>query len=215
MIVSMNLFDPFNTIFLLSLTIGIFFMLITAVGGIGDGSDHDHGTDHDHDAGHDHDHDDAVVGRALSFLGVGRMPLMLVLTMQALLFGGIGFILNLVFTHFGLSPGVGGSIAFFAAGASSIALVRLTGKVFVKIMPKTESYDTTNEELCGCRGTAVFTVTSTEGAVQVRDLQDNLQKVSARTKNGETIPRGGAVEILSYQDGGDYFIVTQVDARSE
>lgn len=201
----MNPFALSNILFLLGLAAGIFFMAVTAVSGIGDG----HDADADHDADIDHGHD-ALVGRALSLLGVGRMPLLLLLTVLSLLFGAIGFLLNVVFSRSGLPPYIYGWLSFIAASVSSIALTRAVARVFAKIMPKTESYGTTNEELCGCQGVAVYSVTETDGMVQVRDWRGGLQKVAARTKDGEKIPMNGAVEILSYRENDNCFIVTTV-----
>lgn len=203
----MNPFDLHNAVFLLSLGTGVFLMVITALGGIGDGSDHDHDAGHD---SHDTDHD-AMAARALSILGIGgRIPILLALTILLLLFGAIGFILNIIFASIGLPPRIYGWISLISAAATARALMHLVANAFVRALPKTESYGVTREELCGCRGVAVYNITEQQGMVQVRDARGNLQKVSARTKRGEKISMNSGVEILSYEDGGDYFIVTKI-----
>jgi len=200
----MNLSDPPNVMFLLSIAIGIVFMLTVALGGTGDGSDHEPG-DVDHDADADHD---AVASHVLSALGVGRMPLMLVLTMLALLFGATGIVLSVICSRLGLPPRAAGWLAVPLAAAAAVALTRTSARAFTHLMPRTESYSTTNEMLVGCRGTAVYSITESAGMVQIRDSRGDVQKVSARTRRGEQIPMGCAAEILSYEDDGDYFVVT-------
>lgn len=199
----MRSFDPPNVMFLLSIAIGIVFMLVVAIGGTGDGSEHEPG-DHDTD---DTDHD-AIVSHVLSALGVGRMPLMLVLTMLALLFGATGVVLSVLYSRLGLPPRAAGWVTALLAAVTAVALTRALARAFTRLMPRTESYSTTNEMLVGCRGTAVYSITESAGMVQFRDSRGDVQKVAARTRRGEQIPMGCGAEILSYEDDGDYFIVT-------
>lgn len=189
---------PF-ALFALSLVTGILLMVVTAIGGVGDGHDADADHDVDHGADADQDHD-AGFGRALSALGVGRAPLTLVLVAFFSLFGAVGLGLGLVLSEW---------LALVASLAAATFLTGRLARLFSRLLPRTESYGASSEDLCGCIGTAVYGVTGSEGMVQVRDQRGAIQKVSARTSGGERIPTGADVVVVSYDEGGDRFLVTR------
>lgn len=61
----------------------------------------------------------------------------------------------------------------------------------------------------GCTGTAVFAVTGSAGAVQVRDRAGDIFKISARTTQGERVEMGAGIVVVSYDDEG-FYVVTNL-----
>ena len=209
----MNPFDAHNIAFFIALFAGLVVMLINAIGGVDHGSDHDidHDVDHDIDGDHDHDGDhesDALFGRALSALGVGRVPLMLVLLVFFLSFGVVGIALNLVFGKV-FPPVVYAWVTHAGALMLALLLTRFFATRVSRFMPKTESYNVSKEDLVRCLGQTVYSVSEKSGAVQVRCKTGDVYKIAARTSGGELIGMGADIVVVSYCDDGDYYIVTK------
>ena len=201
-----------NLIFLIPLAVGVLLVFGSAFGG-GD-HDADHDVDHDvgHDAGHDHDgHDghrghvdpgdahESIVLKALSLLGVGRVPLVAVLMMMSLLFGGVGMIMNMIFSAIGLPAWLYGLVS---AGIAFTAMITLTGravKVLNRFMPTNETYRVSRHDLAGCTGTLLFDTDTNSGYAQVKDHEGNVHNVQCRTSRG-TLPKGGKILVIDYDE---------------
>ncbi|MEK9152222.1 MAG: hypothetical protein AAB692_02555 [Patescibacteria group bacterium] len=150
----MDLFAWQTLIFLIPLTGGA-LLACGSLFGPGDGqADGDAHIDHDVSAegSSDHDHDghegQGSFAKALSVLGIGRAPLMLVLSTAAMTWGVIGFLINLF-----LAPILPGWLFVMASVPIAFTgMVAITGRLAVrmsKIMPSTETYVLTRRDLIG------------------------------------------------------------------
>ena len=89
----MNLLAWYNLIFLLPLAVGL-LLIFGNMAGIGADADAD--VDHDADADHDHDAGSKLFLHVLTALGVGKVPLSIVMMLMCMIFGGIGMMLNFI-----------------------------------------------------------------------------------------------------------------------
>ena len=208
-----------NLIFLISLAVGLLLVFGSAFGG-GD-HDADHDVDHDvgHDAGHDHDgHRGAVdpgeahegfVLKALSLLGVGRVPLVAVLMMMALLFGGFGMICNTIMAAIGLPAWLYGPISIAAAGIATLTLTGRAVKVLNRFMPTNETYRVSRHDLAGSTGTLLFPADAvTTTTAQVKDHEGNVHNIQCRTSKG-ALPKGGKILVIEYDEENKLYLVAE------
>ncbi|HTM68903.1 MAG TPA: hypothetical protein VL426_06425 [Candidatus Binatia bacterium] len=217
-----------NLIFLIPLAVGILLVFGSAFGG----SDHDadHDVDHDvgHDAGHGHDgHDghkgavdpghasETFVMKALSLLGVGKVPLTAVLMMMSLLFGGFGMVLNMVLSSLGLPAWIYGPVSAAAACIGMFALTGRAVKLLNRFMPTNETYRVSRHDFAGCTGKLLLPANSKEGYAQVKDHEGNVHNVKCRTIRGE-LPKGGDILVIEYDEENQTCIVdaSPVSSRS-
>lgn len=223
----MELLNWWNLIFVLPFTAGVGYLLLFASGTVavehGVGPDADVGLDHDADFDHDLDHgiehtvhDHAVGGehevgtimKALSFLGLGRVPLSIIVMCFCFIWGFSGWASNQVFSSLLRVPGLFIWPSLGVALASSVLLTRYLALGLSKIMPATETYAVSKRQLVGRLAEVRYTVTETFGRAQLRDDTGVLQEVSCRVKPGEAeIPPGSRVVLLSYDEREKVFFV--------
>lgn len=152
----------------------------------------------------------------LTWFGVGRTPLILLLAMDLTLWGFVGWILNVAIGEaLGQSPigiaAVGiflGSLAF-ALFVGSV-LSRPIGQIFAAF-----GEDASSDRLVGCLGIVTSAFVPFEhsgkiGQVDVKDAAANFITVSAKLPNWATITlRRGARVLVIERSGGYYLVVAQ------
>lgn len=209
--------------------IPIVFGALMAVGSLfGLGGDHDADTDHDldHDMDHDvesetdadgdHDrhtdwiadhaaHEQPFYAKALSLLGVGRVPLTVVLTMAPFIFGGIGVSLN-AFLAPVLPTLIYPWISFAGAFFGGLFLTGKASKLLAHILPKTESYNISRSGMVGSMGEALFDVNETSGFALVRDPSGDVHQIPCLVQQG-VIPKGGGLIVIEYLEEKKVFLV--------
>lgn len=218
-------FDWQNLIFLIPLAFGL-LMFLGAAFGLGEG----HGHDADGHAGHDHGHDggkdagkggkvsnplDATaaethgfnpIGSFLDLLGVGRVPLTVVLAVAGLTFGGAGYVGNILLNGTGLNPAY---FAWITIPASFLSMTVLTGAIargLNRVMPTSESYNVTKHDLVGQVGTLTLPADAARGLAQVKDRQGNVYSVACRTE-GQELKSGQEILVLEYAAEKDVYLV--------
>jgi len=104
--------------------------------------------------------------------------------------------------------------AIFFLPSLGIALVtsvigtRWLARGISRIMPSTETYATSAQDLVGLTGEALFPINSTFGRARLYDRFRNLQDVSCRITPGEeTIPSGSRIVLLRYDTVEKAYIV--------
>lgn len=188
----MNLLEVYNLIFLLPLLFGILLQLFSLTGFVGD---------FDMDA-------DVDVPTSLSILGLGKAPLMIIITSFCTMWGISGYISNTLFSKIPLSPYiyVWGSLAI--ALIISLLFTRKIAFLVAKIMPSTESYLSTKSDLIGKTGKALYDVTTKQGNVHVYDQFDTLLELSCRIRSEESvISSDSTVVLMEYIEEGNYYYV--------
>ncbi len=217
----------YNIPFLVSLVCCLLFALLQLFAGGGDNdadgdADLDADVDADLDAHLDADldaHLDAVAahsdtegtgpfGTALSALGVGRVPLMLILIALLGCFGFLGLLFNSLLINL---PGGYPALAFIPVVlGGGLAALLLTGRIsslLARLAPN-NSAAVSFEQLVGRSGVVVSsTVSHSYGRVAVRDSFGTVHTVFAVIANGEPLPEKSEVALLSYDTTGRHFIV--------
>jgi amino acid transporter len=208
-----------NLLFLLPGSAGLVLAFLSA---IGVGSDHEAESDHDHDHDHDNDHDHGqgehhgeagFVSGALSLLGVGRVPLMILLTMLFLFFGFIGVSVNLLLARH-LPPISLVPVALLTGLLGSYFLTASFGRAIARIVPKEESYATSFEKLVGQTGHVVLVLGASEAYTQVTDRFGNFQEIRCKELDGKPLHQGQAVLITSVDVNEHICFVVENDLDS-
>jgi len=164
-------------------------------------ADHDLHVDHDMHGHVHHSADPAAQDlsgfiKALSFLGLGRVPLSLLIMSFCFIWGFSGWASNQLLS--GIIPSPLGFIwlSLAIAAVGSVLLTRWLALGISRFMPGTETYATSNQDLVGRRGEVRYTVTASGGTVVVHDRNGNLHQVSARVAAGEEVLAVGAKVLL-------------------
>jgi hypothetical protein len=180
--------------------IPIVFAIITVVGvffGIG-GFDADIDADVDADADADTELHHGL--NVLSMFGIGRCPISIVIISWCCIFSGSGLILN----HF-LVP----VISIIISSVLSLLFTRFLSTVLSKIIPSTETYAATKEDLIGCVGSVVVKVTTDFGQINVIDKFGNLHRANARSYNN-SFAVNELVLVVEYKEKGDVYYVDEM-----
>ncbi|MHA2063727.1 MAG: hypothetical protein ACXABY_05010 [Candidatus Thorarchaeota archaeon] len=192
----------YNFIFILPLTIACLLFVVEIVfGGLSDfGIDLD--GDMDIDIDFDLDVDADADFHFLAWLGVGKVPVSILLELALFFFGGTGLLTMAVANDI---LGWGAAIAFpFALVVSAVAMVvgtRTCGSFLAWMIPSHGTTSNPPQNFVGQVGMSMSRVES--GFGQVR-LEGTL--LSARTNEG-VIPRGTSVVLVNYVKDNNYFIV--------
>jgi hypothetical protein len=208
---------------------GVFFLL-QAIGLLGGESDHDVEADHDvhidHDADVDHDVDadadadaDAEGGgltagwhEVLSFLGVGRVPFMVVWVTLFLFSGFSGIFVNRV-----LFVRAGGDyrgwwfvIVSLVALVVGLVGVRFFSRLAARLVDVGGRGATSKQELTGKIGVVASPVLDARfGEIRVHDDRGNELLLHGCLRAGETaLPRGSKVVLVSYDGEKQLFWAT-------
>ncbi len=134
----------------------------------------------------------------LTWLGVGRVPLSIVLMVLFLTFGLVGFATMQLLRD---SLGTNGIwVALPTAAIVSFGLTSLVSQLIARYMPLNESSAESRSSYVGKRGTVVFTVSPTGGTITIRDSGGDLYQLPARCRQG-TIAPGTEVILTNYTNG--------------
>lgn len=144
--------------------------------------------------------DAGIFVRFLSWLYVGRVPLLMLMVVFLAVFGVTGYALQAtVFGLFGFF--VPTLLAVVGVWLVSLPVVRVCAQVLYKILPKDETTAVSENELVGRVGVVVIgTATVSESAqVKVKDIHGQVHYVMAYA-DGEPLSAGTAV-LLVAKDG--------------
>lgn len=228
------LFDLANLPYWIFLGMGVLLFLLVIVSGGGEDS-LDTDADLDVDVGADIDtnvspwdidtntdaNGELSFGQILGWLGIGKVPIILLLATDFSILGVTGWILNVIL------GGITGTIptGFFAGAVSGVSLLislfvgglisQPLGKVFASF-----GEDATGERLIGCHGTVCSSLIPPEGQskigqVDVLDLARNLVTINANLPSwAKVIPaRGSQVLVIDKQDNS--YLVVAKDSSDE
>ncbi len=168
------------------------------------GSGH-HDVDVDSDVGHSTGIMTAFVG-----LGVGRVPLSIVLMVLCLTYGTAGFASNQLLRNSLAESGVWLSLPI--AVLLSLGLTMVVSRLVAQYMPLNETSARLRSDLVGRRGVAIFGIDKVSGMVAVTDEGGDRYQVAARIyKENNAIPAGTEVVLTRYDTAGGYFFVKASD----
>jgi membrane protein implicated in regulation of membrane protease activity len=209
-----------NILFTTTVGLGTLLFGVQAFGIFGDhdsdgehdvDADHDHDVDADHDhdvdADADHDHDVAHAGggsiltAGLKALGVGRMPISLLLPLALASFGFAGLFASLAF------GGIGQGSATFPqllvlpvlglAFAGAFATIQIASRLFQKIAPDSKKTSSDKYDLLGLVGVVKSPAVDHEfGQVQLTDNFGRALEVTCVAVDPARAPKYGDEVVL-------------------
>ncbi len=192
------------------------------------GIDHDVDGDMDHDLEGDADGDahletngggsSAAVHElplhlsAMSWLGLGRVPLSILLMVLLITWGVIGFIANVILMPVMPWPWMSVLGSLPAAAIGSLFITRNVVRLVARWMPTMETYARRTGELVGTAGEAIYDINQEFGMASVRDSRGDLFQVACRVyPDDKPIGKGAKVLLVDYNDDQKWFFVTPYD----
>ncbi len=159
-------------------------------------ADADSDTDGDaHDA--DHDGDSSSIMQALSWLGVGRVPLSLLLMVLLLSWGTIGFCVNQLLAHKTVFQMM--TLSLPIAFVGSVFLARSVAAMVATYLPTNETYARRLHELLGCSGEALYPIDDKFGMVCGKDERGERFEVACKTAADQPpIAKGQRIQLVGY-----------------
>lgn len=195
----------YNLPFSLSLIVCTFLSLLQFIGWVGDEFDLDHDADADGDLDHDADADGhgffGSFTTLTDFLGVGRVPLTLLLLIFSASFGLVGWLLNMAWLEVaGLPASPLLLIVWPVAFALSLLLTSRLGRGIARLLPPLTTTATSKEELVGRVARVISPqVDDSYGQVRLRDAAGTLITVFAVTlRDTSPIARDTEVVLLEF-----------------
>ncbi|GAB4179898.1 MAG: hypothetical protein Fur005_42330 [Roseiflexaceae bacterium] len=183
--------------------------LIQIVAGFGD-TDTDTDIDADTDADIDADADAEGGFDPLGALGIGKVPLMLVLIGFLGSFGALGLVLNALVGFLGAYPVWGFWLVLVISIIAALPLTGSISKLFARFASRS-STAISLDQLVGRVGHVVSSnVSSTYGRVAVRDIHGSLHTVFAVIEAGQPIPEQSEVALIRYDEQQRRFVVRQL-----
>lgn len=175
--------------------------------------DADHDADADSDADHDADGEQAAAGHgstslaALTWLGLGKVPVSLLLMVLFLTWGVVGFIANAAMQSRGASASL---ISIPLAAIVSVLATRGVVMAVARYLPLYETTARRRHALLGAVGEAIFAIDQKFGMVAVRDDTGDLYQVACRAEAGqEPIAKGAQVKLVAYNAKEGLFYVAR------
>lgn len=154
----------------------------------------------------------SVLAGALSLLGVGRVPLSIILMVLMLIWGTIGFFSNLLLWEKHHNETLLLLVSIPLAFVGSFLGTRLITAAMARWLPTHETYVQRRHELLGAVGEAILPIDANFGMAAVRDDYHDLFHIACRV-HGNTPPldKGTKVKLVAYNGKQKIYYVTQHD----
>jgi hypothetical protein len=181
---------------------------------------HDADVDHDTDADHDADADHAFGWQgALSYFGVGRVPLMVVWVTFCIFAGFTGIFVNssIFVHHAGDFPTWGFGASSGASLGAGLVAVRLFSRAAARFVDVGGHGATKKHELSGKSGIVASRLLDQQfGEVRVKDARGNELLLHGRLHGAErALERGEKVVLVDYDQDRELFWVTKSPEEEE
>lgn len=191
--------------------VGVFFGL-QAVGIFTHHSDGDADGDADHDVEHEHDSDhEGAVSSIAAFLGVGRVPF-LVVWLTLFIFAGFGgLFINRVLSASSY-PAWGFPLSLLGSLFIGGFLTRFTARQVAKLIDVSGNGSARRRELQGRWGVVASPSCDREfGEVRVRDARGNELLVHGKLADGPSLPQGSRVLLLEFDPQSELYTVEKFE----
>lgn len=140
----------------------------------------------------------------LTLLGIGRVPLPMIVQMFALCWGVVGILGNQMWLSAIPSPTVIQVIpSLMAALLGGLVGARLSAEIIGRLLPQEESAAVSRDGLYGLSGRVVFPVDESNGRVHIYDEHNTLHDERCRVVSGHLpIPKGQTVLVVDRDRNG-------------
>jgi membrane protein implicated in regulation of membrane protease activity len=173
-----------NLLFLVPLAVGVLLALGTALGLGSEGAD--------------------------SPLEAGAVPVGVLGMVGALLFGGLGMVLNATLAPPLREPVLYGPLSLLLSAVASVLLTRRCARLLARLMPSAETYRVSREDLVGRSGRLVLPASPEGGLAQVRDHEGNVHQVRVRTLAGR-LEKGSEVVVVEHHAPDHTYVVAALE----
>ncbi len=171
----------------------------------GHAGNHGH-TAHEH-ASHGGTHDEDFSGRLLALLGIGQVPITLLIGVFLFCWGAFGMTVNQILAGTMKYPAVYIWPSLGITFAGSFVVTRSMAAIIGRLLPGEETYAVTRFELVGSLGRVVHAISESTGTVDVKDLYGTVHRVQAKSEPGDqAIPSGSEVILVDYDEEDKRFI---------
>jgi len=182
------------------------------VDGHGDAATHlEHDADHAPDADHDAaGHDNPVsLGRALEFLGIGKVPLSIVAPTFWIIWSFAGFASNTILITLIEAQRAYVLVSIAIAAIVGVAITGNIATAFARFIPRTQTYGVETEDLVGSLGVAGYPgITHRFGEAHVYDANKNQHIVACRMRQEDaSIKTGDTLLLIEYDRKNRVFLV--------
>lgn len=213
-------FEWQNAIFAASIVFWLIYLFISLMGSGGDDALTSHEIDKDIDLHHMDKDIDIHHGNSpqegfslLSYLGIGRCPVSIVLMLLGVSWGFVGLVCNGVFHALWVIP----PLLYFWISATIALIIALPftsfmSRIIARIMPRKGTTAISLESLVGKTGESSVTIDSKSGRVRVRDDYNSLHNIYCRT-SPEDNPIPPNKEVLILSRGTDGFFVVKIKPK--
>jgi hypothetical protein len=134
---------------------------------------------------------------ALNWIGIGRMPLSLVLMISMLCWGTVGFFAMRIQQGLPIERSV--IVAAAAAATLSVCVTHFVSSILAKALFNNTDISRRRHELLGSFGEALYPIDDKFGMVCGRDDHGGLFQVACVVEAGQVpIEKGAAVQLVSY-----------------
>ncbi len=146
----------------------------------------------------------------LTFLGVGRAPLGILVMSACFLFGVVGLAFDRA-----LEALLGSGAAWVGLSAALAAVVTALGTGAVgrglgRLVPSKETYASRKTDLLGRAGTAALPTDGTFGRARVTDAGGAVLEVRCRTIDEEALARGEPLVVVDFDEEEDTYLVARM-----
>jgi membrane protein implicated in regulation of membrane protease activity len=170
-------------------------------------ADADADADADGDTAHgDHGESETAAGSAgsvraaLTWLGVGRVPLSILLMVLLLAWGSAGFLANQIAGDgFAVGDWRVLGVSLPVAALVSLLATRVVVRAIDRWIPLDETSARRRHDLLGLTGEAMYDITARFGMLRVHDDRGELSQVPCRVADGyDPIPKHGRATLVAY-----------------
>jgi hypothetical protein len=175
-----------------------------------------HHAAHGHEAagGHDRDSQGSVALQALTWLGVGKVPLSFVVMFFMMSWGVTGFATVQALRGRVDSGEAAGLMALPVALVVSLLFTRGATRVVDRWLPLSSTDARRRHELLNSVGDAMFDINESFGMASVCDNQGDRHQVACRVQPGhEPVTKGSTVRLVGYHGQGAFFYVVPEKAE--
>jgi membrane protein implicated in regulation of membrane protease activity len=149
---------------------------------------------------------------AMSWIGIGRVPLSLVLMVLLLTWGFFGFATSYYLEKNAIDRAFVPVIALCVAAIGSLGTTALASRAIARWLPTSETYALRRHELLGRTGEAIFQIDHQSGVVSLRDENNDLFQVACRVHGDRgPIAKGARVRLIAYNGREKAYYVTEHD----
>lgn len=178
-------------------------------------AEHEIEVQHDSDQEVETGSDLNVAQTVLSFLGVGKVPLSLLIICFCLTWGFVGYVSNHTFAHV-LPPYMYVWVSFAIAMVVSLLGVKVTSGILARLIPNFVTDVVAREQLVGSQATVTLPIGLTAGTAQLYDERGGFHEVRCITASGQDqIHSGTPVVLLDYNEKERVYVVRTLPNQLE